>query len=371
MMDNAFRHGDLDGTKSRDFTTKVSAIKVKLNVPEEDNVLEELGYILLKPKYRTTLTTVDSRDGIPNFKFIYNSADPRIEDLMNYELKSKNVSVKILVDNFRQVSSEYLIDALVLLNTHLMNRFTRYDRALILSLALRQSALYKHLSYNIKSKSLVAVKEAMDILSDDKNPLHDLTVELKATSCDYYGLMYQAFTLIKSTDAHALEESSEQERIKKEHLHAQIALQGVENFLRPVSRWNYISQMFTQNSIILETNGKVLNLSELQNSYSRENNVTAYGCYINLRDKMQSISVQDYLIHPNYSNHVKYDYMALSVNREHEIDTVFYKFSSSNSLKIEKMLIDKKNQFIMKRRLQDVVKVKQTQSCPHQIIRLF
>ncbi len=38
-MDNAFKHGDFDGTKSRDFNTKVATIKVKLNFPEEDNTV--------------------------------------------------------------------------------------------------------------------------------------------------------------------------------------------------------------------------------------------------------------------------------------------------------------------------------------------
>lgn len=371
MMDNAFRHGDLDGTKSRDFTTKVSAIKVKLNVPEDDNVIEELGYILLKPKYRTTLSTVDLTNGIPSFRFIYNSTDPRIEDLMNYKLKGKNISIKVIVDNFRQVSSQHLVESLVSLNTHLMNRFTRYDRALILSLALRQSDLYKQLSSHIKREELIKVKETMSVLSDEKNPLHNLTQELKSTGCDYYGLMYQAYNLIKSRDAHALEIATQTQRVKDAQRQAQINLHGVENFLHPVSRWNYIPQMFIETVTIAQTNGRILNLSELQNSYNRELNVSAYGCYTNLKEEIQGVSVQDYLIHPNYSKHVKYDYMALSIDKQKNIDAVFYKFTSKDALKIEKMLIDKRSQFIMKRRIREVIEKKEVQSCPNEIIRLF
>ena len=371
MMDKAFRHGDLDGTKSRNFTTKISNIKVKLNVPEEDNVLQELGYILLKPKYRTTLSTVDTLESIPNFKFIYDSGDPRIEDLMNYQLKHKNVSIKIVVDNFRQVSDEHLVDALISLNTHLMNRFTRYDRALILSLALRQSDLYKHLHHNVKNKNFTKVKRSMDILSDDKNPLHDLSKELKSTGCEYYGLLYQAYKLIKSSDAKALEDENRVKKIKKEAELHQIALQNVENFLRPVSHWNYIPQMFNSNVVIRQTNGVHLLFPELQNRYNRESNVSHYGCYTSLQAKINGESIQDYLIHPNYTYQIKYDYMAISVDKYNQIDTIFYKFSKENNLKIERLLIDTNNQFIIKSRLNDVLKLNHSRSCPREIIRLF
>jgi len=371
MMDNAFKHGDLDGTKSRDFKTNIAVIKVKLTVPKEDNVLQELGYILLKPKYRTTLTTVDTVDGIPNFRFIYNSSDPRIEDIMNYQLKHKNVTVKTLVDNFRQVSNEHLIEALSSLNTQLMNRFTRYDRALILNIALRQSDLYKHLSQSVKMKDVVKVKMYMSILVDKQNPLHDLSQELKATGCDYYGLMYQAQELIKSSEALAREEATEAERLKEEQLRYQIALQGIENFLRPVSNWNYIPRMFMDNAEIYKTNGERVQFSQLENTYNREKNVSAYGCYVDLQSEIDGVSVQDYLIHPNYSNGSKYNYMALSVDKQNKIDTIFYKLTSGNKLKIEKMLIDHNNHFIMKKRVKEVLKTKRIQNCSNNIIRLF
>jgi hypothetical protein len=371
MMDNAFRHGDLDGTKSRNFTTDVSSIKVMLNVPEEDHVVQELGYILLKPKYRTTLTTVDLVNGIPDFRFIYSSIDPRIEDIMSYKLKSKNVEIRLVVDNFRQVSSEHLVDALISLNTHLMNRFTRYDRALILSLALRQSDLYKKIVNYLKMKQIKPLKEAMKILSSSQNPLHDLSEELKSTGCDYYGVMHQAYSMIKQSDADAIKLTHEEEQRRASRQRAEIALQGIENFLRPVSRWNYIPQMFSSNATITETSGRVLTLENLQQNYNRENNVSEYGCFTNLHNKIGGISVQEYLIHPNYSNNVIYDYMALSVDKHRHIDTIFYKFISGANMKIEKILIDKNSQLVMKSRLYKVLQREESKSCSNNIMRQF
>ncbi len=370
MMDEAFKHGDLDGTKSRDFKTNIEAIKVKLNVPEDKSV-QELGYILLKPKYRTTLTTVDTLNGIPNFKFIYNSSDHRVEDIMNYQLKSKNISVKTVVDNFRQVSDEHVVEALSLLNTDLMNRFTRYDRALVLSLALRQSDMYKRLARSVQIRDVAKVKVYMTRLIDKQNPLHDLSNELKATGCDYYGLMYQAQELIKESELRAREDEKEAQRIKEEQLRQQIALQGIENFLRPVANSNYIPRMFEHNAAIRETSGKILDITQLQSIYNRDTNISDYGCYVDLQSKIHNVTVQDYLIHPSYTGGVKYNYMALSVDKSNQIDIIFYKLTSNSQLKIEQMLIDKNNQFIMKKRVQDLLDRKNPQSCSNNIKRLF
>lgn len=370
MMDNAFKHGDLDGTKSRDFKTNISAIKVKLNVPK-DKSIQELGYILLKPKYRTTLTTVDTLNDVPNFKFIYNSTDHRVEDIMNYQLKSRKVSVRTVVDNFRQVSGEHVVDALSSLNTDLMNRFTRYDRALVLSLALRQSDMYKRLAQSVSMKDVAKTKAYMRLLVDKQNPLHDLNKELQATGCDYYELMYQAQELIKKSEALSSQNAAQAQRVKEELLRRQIALQGIENFLRPVSNSNYIPRMFEQNVKIRETNGNILTIEELQTIYSRDINVNAYGCYVDLQSKIHAVTVQDYLIHPSYAGGVKYNYMALSVDKSNKIDIIFYKLTSGNQLKIEQMLIDKNSQFIMKRRVQDVLNSKKPRSCSNNIARLF
>lgn len=371
MMDNAFKHGDLDGTKSRDFNTKVGSIKVKLTVPEEGKSTEELGYILLKPKYRTTLSTVETRDDVPNFRFIYNSSDPRIVDIMEYHLKSKNIAVKAIVDNFRQVSKEHTVEALASLNTHLMNRFTRYDRALILSLALRQSDLYKRLAQGVLLKDLKKVEGYLLILLHKGNPLHDLKVELEATGCDYYGIMNQAQKLMKEEKLRSLKNSKEQERMEEEALLCRVALDNIENFLRPVFNKNYIEMMFDSHAKIYDTTGQILSLQQVQAIYNRELNVSEYGCYIDLQRKIHGVSVQEYLIHSSYSKGIKYDYMALSIDKQNRVDTIFYKLTSGNMLKIKEMLIDRNSQFIMKRRIKEVLRTQSVQSCSNNIGRLF
>jgi len=381
LMDESFTNGDLDGTKNRDFTTKVESIKVKLYVPEEKSS-KELGYILLKPKYRTTLTTVDVHNGVPNFRFIYNSSDPIVEDLMQYVLPHKKVPVQMVVDNFRQVSSKHIIEALSSLNTHLVNRFTRYDRALILSLALRQSDLYKKLVQSLQTKDMVTLHQYVKVIRDKKNPLHDLNKELKMTKCDYFGVMSQAQELIKQEKEIVAEHNAEAKRLKEEQLAYQVEMQGIENFLNPVSNWKYLPQMFSKNVEIFKTTGESLTLQELTNLYSREENVNAYGCYVALqRDidiqfrkslQKQRVSIQKYLIHPNYSRDTKYDYMAISVNKNSQIDTIFYKLiSEGSSLKIDKMLIDNSNRFISKSRVREIIKGNRAQECSNNIRRLF
>ncbi|MCK4441902.1 MAG: hypothetical protein KAU90_07825, partial [Sulfurovaceae bacterium] len=252
-MENTFTNGDLDGTKSRGFTTQADSIKVKLFVPQDELKKRELGYILLKPKYRVTLSTVDIMKGVPNFKYIYTSSDPRIEDIMNYNLKSKGLMVKQEVDNFSHIADEYIIDALSSLNVHLLNRFTSYDRGLVLALALRQSNLYKKFSQAIRENDIQNIKSYLTILNDKNNPLHDLSKILNLTGIEYYRLMYQANKLIKNSETTRAEEIKEQNRIKQEEIKRQIELQGIENFLRPVARWSYIPRMFNENAKIIDT----------------------------------------------------------------------------------------------------------------------
>jgi hypothetical protein len=371
LMDESFKNGDLDGTKSRDFTTKTEGIKVKLYVPQEGNN-RELGYILLKPKYRTTLTTVSTQEGTPNFRFIYHSNDPRVVDLMRYELQDNKVAVKVVVDNFKQVANEHLIEALASLDTNLANRFTRYDRALVLSLALRQSDFYKKFQQAIQVKELKRVNYYMAILNQKHNPLNELIKELKVTNCDYYGLMYQAQELVKRETALQREQNAEALRIKEEALRYQIAMQGIENFLSPIANWNYLPEMFSKESEVRKTTGEVVSMQALQAKYNRESNVSAYGCYVDLQRETHGMSVQDYLIHPNYSRGEKYNYMALSVDKQNQIDIVFYKLKSNKSrLKIDKMLISSGNRFISKQRVKEVIETMQARSCSSNIRRLF
>jgi hypothetical protein len=370
-MENAFTNGDLDGTKSRGFTTQTNSIKVKLFVPQDELKKRELGYILLKPKYRATLSTVDTIKEIPNFKYIYTSSDPRIQDIMNYNLKSKGLTVKQEVDNFSRVADEYIIDALSSLNVHLLNRFTSYDRGLVLALALRQSNLYKKFSQAIRQNDIQKVKSYLDILNDKNNPLHDLSKILNLTGIEYYRLMYQANKLVKHIETTRAEEIKEQGRIKQEETKRQIELQGIENFLRPVARWSYIPRMFNKDAKILDTENKSYTIDDLQTNYNRKDGVISYGCYTNLQNRIHGVTIQDYLIHPNYTDGIKYNYMAVSMDSNKTISVFFYKLSSDNNLKINNILIDKDGYFIMKSRLKEVLKTKQSKMCYQNILSIL
>ncbi len=254
-MENAFKNGDLDGTKSRDFTTRTTSIKIKLFVPQDDLKHRELGYIVLKPKYRTTLSTVDIIKGIPNFKYIFTSSDPRIEDIMNYRLKSKRVTIKQAIDNFKHLADEYIIDALSTLNVHLLNRFTSYDRGLILALALRETTLYKKFLKGVKEQNLNSIKRYLSILNSKDNPLHDLSPLLNITGIEYYRLMYSANQLIRKNQITEAQRIKEEKIRREEATKRQIELQGIENFLRPVARWSYIPQMFSKDVKVIDTEG--------------------------------------------------------------------------------------------------------------------
>ncbi len=368
-MENAFKNGDLDGTKSRDFTTKTASIKVKLFVPQDDLKKKELGYILLKPKYRATLSTVDIIEGVPNFKYIFTNSDPRIEDIMNYQLKSKGITVKQEVDNFKHLADEYIIDALNTLNVHLLNRFTSYDRGLVLALALRQTSLYKKLLQAVRREDIKSIKNYLEILDNKNNPLHDLSKLLNLTGIEYYRLMYNAHKLVKNSETTQAQRIEELNRIRQEEIKRQIELQNIENFLRPVAKWSYIQQMFSNNAKVVDTEGNSYTINNLQTQYNRRDNVISYGCYTNLQNRIHGVTVQDYLIHPNYTEGIKYNYMAISVDKNRTISTFFYKLNSdNNNLKIKNILIDKNGYFIMKNRLKEVINTQKAKMCYKNII---
>ena len=371
VMNDSFEHGDLDGTINRDFKTNIKSLKVKLYVPSKKGTKRELGYILLKPKYRSTLSTVNMENGIPNFRFIYNSTDPQIEDLMQYKLKNRRVQVQIVVDNFKQVASEHVIEALSSLDTHLTNKFTRFDRALILNLALRQSDLYKNFIQSVRSKDITMLKKYVSFFDNKQNPLKHLNEELHVTKCEYASLLQQAKGLLQNDNAIQAQVSVQEQRIKDEALRQQIAMQEIENFLSPIANWNYINQMFTSDVSIISSLGKVLDIDDLKQRYSREQNVSEYGCYVDLKRPINGTTVQNYLIHPSYINGEEYNYMALSVNKKSELDIIFYKLSSKKHLKIEKMFIDTGNRFISKHRLKKVIEVLKAQSCSVNIRKLL
>jgi hypothetical protein len=367
-MENAFKNGDLDGTKSRNFTPQTKLIKIKLSVPLKKLKRRNLGYIILKPKYRTTLSTVDIINGVPNFKYIFTSSDPRIEDITNYRLKSKNITVKQEIDNFSHLADEYVIEGLSDFNIHLLNRFTNYDRSLILSLALRETNLYRRFSQALRDNNIAEIRRYFDILKDKNNPLHDLSKLLNITGIEYYRLMYRANKILKEEEKRTQEKKQEQERKKQEEIKRQIELQGIENFLRPVAKWSYIPKMFAPNPKIIDTENRVYTIEDLQKEYNRRDNVIAYGCYTNLQNNIHGVSIQDYLIHPIYTDGIKYNYMALSLDTNRTVSVFFYKFNSNNNLKITNILIDKDGYFIMKNRLREVLSTSGAKMCYREIL---
>ncbi|HHS92187.1 MAG TPA: hypothetical protein ENK82_02465 [Campylobacterales bacterium] len=371
LLDDAFKNGDFDGTKSRDFKVNMRSIDVKLYVPTKNGDKRELGFISLKPKYRTTLSTVNEVNGIPNFRFIYDSNDPQIEDLMQYELKKQRVRIKIVVDNFKQVAQEHTVEALASLNTHLVNKFTRFDRALVLNLALRQSGLYRSFVESIRSKNMVALKRYLTLLDTKKNPLTYLTEELSATKCEYIAYLEQARSLLRHYEDVKQHEDEEAKRIKEEALRHQIAMQSIENFLSPVANWNYINQMFTQDAKIVTSLNEVLTLDMLKKRYHREHNVSAYGCYVDLTRPIHGTTIQEYLIHPSYVQGEVYNYMALSLNKNNETDIIFYKLNSDKHLKISKIFIDMNSRFISRHRISEVINTTNAPSCTENLRKLF
>lgn len=369
LMDESFKQGDVDGTKSRAFKPNIDSLKVKLYVPNKTGERRELGYIVLKPKYRTTLSTVNTTNGIPNFRFIYNSDDPQIEDLMQYELQKRHVRVKVVIDNFKQVADEYVVEALLSLNTQLMNRFTRFDRALILNLALRQSHLYQKFQQAIEQKNMKMLEHCLGYLQNKKNPLLDLKEELRLSKCDVYDLQKEGKKLLESAKALQIAHTLQRKRVKEETLRTQRAMQEIENFLSPVANWNYTNQMFRKDVTIQTSLGEVWSVQNLKERYQRESNVSDYGCYVDLSRSMNGVSVEQYLIHPSYVNGEKYNYMALSLNKKGQVDVVFYKFDSEKYLKISKMFIDVNSRFISKQRIKEVIK--EASNCSTNIRRLF
>ncbi len=370
-IESAFKNGDLDGTKSRDFTTNTKSIKIKLIVPQKDLKKRDLGYIILKPKYRTTLSTVDMIRGIPNFRYIFTANDPRVEDITNYRLKSTNMTIKQEINNFKHLADEYIIDALNRLNIHLLNRFTSYDRGLILVLALRETSLYNRFAQALRTNDIKNVSRYLKILDSKDNPLNDLSKVLNLTGIEYYRLMYNANKLIKDTQIANEERIKEQERVKQEEIKREIELQGIENFLIPVNRWSYIPRMFSKDAKIVDTKGDTYTIADLQRLYNRQNSVAYYGCYTNLQNKIHGITIQDYLIHPNYTDGIKYNYMAISMDKNRTISTFFYGFKKSkdfNNIKINHILIDKDGYFIMKNRLKEVLNRRDVKMCRKEIL---
>jgi hypothetical protein len=211
----------------------------------------------------------------------------------------------------------------------------------------------------------------MEFLLCKENPLHNLQDELKATSCDYDAVMNQAQNLMKEEKLRLFKKHKKEERLKEEALRSRMALNNIENFLRPISTDNYIPMMFESSSQVYTTRGEPVTFQQLQQRYNRENNVSGYGCYMDLQKIIHGVSLQDYLIHSNYSHGIKYDYMALSIDKEKRVDTIFYKLKSGDGLKIKVMLIDIDGQLIERRKIKELLQTQNVQSCSTNIRSLF
>ncbi len=154
----------MDGIRIREFKPNTKSIRVELIVPKLERS-ESLGYILLKPIYKISLSTVNLIDNIPDFRDIYSPKDPRIKAIMGYRVEAINRSLLEMVLKFRELDGRHLIDALNYLNRYLLNHFTSYDRGLILSLALRESKLYMQFKESVESRDTLQIAKYLKILN--------------------------------------------------------------------------------------------------------------------------------------------------------------------------------------------------------------
>jgi hypothetical protein len=123
--------------------------------------------------------------------------------------------------------------------------------------------------------------------------------------------------------------------------------------------------MFTKNPIIYDTTGNSYTLKSLKEIYDK--NISFLGCFTPLRSSIYNTSIQDYLIHPNYTKGIDYDYMAILRKKNGNIETIFYKLKRENSnLKIERILIDR-DYIILRDRLKELLSHGKTKFCVEKI----
>jgi len=200
----------INGVRTKEFDTTTKSIKIELIVPTTKNEYKNLGYILLRPIYQKTLSTVEIIDQNPNFRYIFSIQDPQIKDIMDYKLDSLNSTPKEEILKFKNIEESKIIDGLNFLNMHLINNFTSYDRALILTLALRETKLYSKFKKALENKNVKELREYIKILNQEDNPLHSLSKILKDTNIEYYTLMYRANRLLEESKRKKREEKIQQ-----------------------------------------------------------------------------------------------------------------------------------------------------------------
>jgi hypothetical protein len=359
-VESAFKRGGVSGVRTKEFDTHTKSIRVELIVSNGKEV-KSLGYILLKPIYTKSLSTVDIVEGVPNFRYIYSIKDPRVADIMDFKLSSdKRLYQEILA--FKTLKNLNTIEALNRLNTYLLNNFTSYDRALILTLALRETPLYKEFKRAIESRDINLISKDLAVLNLKDNPLHLLSNILNITGIEYYTLMHRAEAILREhKKSEELKRIQEQKR-RAEQEQKRRAILNIENFFIPVSRSSYIDSMFIENPKILDTRGNEYNISTIKSLYNRDT-LLYFGCFVNLKALIYGISIQDYLIHSNYTSGIRYDYMALAKRKDKRVDTIFYKIKKSrDGLKIERVLIDM-DYFISKDKLKSLFRENGNRKC--------
>ncbi len=120
--------------------------------------------------------------------------------------------------------------------------------------------------------------------------------------------------------------------------------------------------MFVKNPVILDTSKKIYTIDDLKSIYNRSS-LKTFGCFISLRGEVDGLSIQDYLIHQNYTDGIRYNYLAISRDNRDIIDVFLYKIIDiEGNLRIERVLIDRGGYFILKSRLKKLLNIK-NKSC--------
>jgi len=358
-INNSSSDNSLAGVITKEFDINTDSIKFDLVVPSGDDEYKNLGYIVLKPLYRKTLSTVDIIDGNPNFRYIYSIKDPRVSDIMSFKLKSSNQTVEKEILKFKPIDNiETLLKALNILNSHLLNHFTSYDRALILYLAFKNTIFYNSFKRAVDNRDHKIIKRYLDRLNNRINPLFNLSKILDITGIDYYNLLSQADSILK--DIYTKQRLEIEERKKRDIEERRD--KSIESFFTPVIRSTYIDNMFVKNPVILDTSKKIYTIDDLKSIYNRSS-LKTFGCFISLRGEIDGLSIQDYLIHQNYTDGIRYNYLAISRDNGDIIDVFLYKIIDiEGNLRIERVLIDRGGYFILKSRLKKLLNIK-NKSC--------
>ncbi len=74
----------------------------------------------------------------------------------------------------------------------------------------------------------------------------------------------------------------------------------------------------------LDTSKKIYTIDDLKSIYNRSS-LKTFGCFISLRGEVDGLSIQDYLIHQNYTDGIRYNYLAISRDNGDIIDVFLYK----------------------------------------------